>query len=42
MFSHVLSSYIPDGEQDALTFVVAGAILVWLTKVAQRDGAINC
>ena len=32
---------LPDGEQDALAFVIARTVLVRLAEVAQRDGAIN-
>ena len=41
MLAHVVTSHIPDGEQHALSFVVAGAILMGLPEVAEGDGAID-
>jgi hypothetical protein len=40
MVSHVVSCNIPNGEQDALSFVIARAILMGLAKVTKSDGAV--
>jgi len=37
----VLADVGPDREQDALTFVVAGAVLVRLAEVADHDRSVN-
>ena len=42
MLSHVLACEVPDGQQHALSFVVAGTILVRLAEIAERDRSINC
>ena len=39
--AHVLADAGPDGEQHALALVVAGAVLVGLAEVADRDGAVD-
>jgi hypothetical protein len=39
--AHVLAEHSPDGEQHALALVVAGAVLVGLAEVADRDGAVD-
>ena len=36
-----LSDIGPHGEQDALPFVVAGAVFVRLAEVTRRDGAVD-
>ncbi len=41
MFSHVSSSKIPNREQNALSVVIAGTVLVWRTKITQGNWAIN-
>jgi hypothetical protein len=40
--AHMFASNIPNCEQDAVTLVIASAILVWLAKVSKRDRAIGC
>jgi RluA family pseudouridine synthase len=39
--THVLTHHVPDGQQDALALVVAGAVLVRLAEVAERDGSVH-
>jgi len=41
VLAHVISDVGPNPEQDALALVITGAILVWLAKVAGRDGSID-
>jgi hypothetical protein len=41
MFSHVSSRKIPNRQQNTLSVVIAGAILVWRTKISQSNWAIN-
>jgi hypothetical protein len=38
----MFASDIPNCEQDAVTFMIASAILVGLAKVSKRDRAISC
>jgi hypothetical protein len=40
MVSHVVSCNIPNSEQDALSLMVARAVLMGLTEVAKGDGAV--
>ena len=37
----MVAGLVPDAEQDALAFVVAGAVLVGLAEIAEGDGAVN-
>ena len=39
--AHVLAGLVPDREQHALALVVAGAVLVGLAEVAERDRAVD-
>ena len=39
--SHVLAHFGPDVEEDALSFVVAGAVLVGLAEVAGGDRPVH-
>ena len=39
--AHVLADVGPDGQQDALALVVAGAVLVGLAEVADHDRAVD-
>ena len=39
--AHVISCLVPDAEQDALSLVVARAILVRLAEVAERDRTVD-
>ena len=39
--AHVVAGLVPDAEQDALAFVVAGAVLMGLAEVAECDGAVD-
>ena len=39
--AHVLAGRVPDGEQHALTLVVARAVLVRLAEVAERDRPVD-
>ena len=41
MLPHVLAHLGPQGEQDALAFVVAGAVGVGLAEVAGHDRALD-
>lgn len=41
MFSHVSPSEIPNGQQNTLSVVIAGPVLVRRTKIAQGNRAIN-
>ena len=41
MFSHVSSSKIPNRQQNTLSVVIAGAVLVWRAKISQGNRAIN-
>lgn len=41
MFTHVLAGNFPNCQQHALTLVIAGAFLVWLTKISDGDRAID-
>ena len=38
---HVLAGCVPDGQQNALSFVAAGAVLVRLSEIANRDRPVN-
>lgn len=40
--AHVFAGDVPDCEQDAVTLVVAGTVLVWLTEVAEGDRSVCC
>jgi hypothetical protein len=40
--SHVFTGHIPDCQQNAMTFMVARAILVGLSEIAQCDWPIRC
>jgi hypothetical protein len=40
--AHVLAGNIPNSEQHAVTFMIARTILVWLTKITERDWAVGC
>lgn len=42
MLTHVRSGDVPDREQDAVTLVVASAVLVGLSEVAQGDRTVDC
>ena len=42
VLTHVGAHVRPDVEQDALTLVVAGSLLVGLAEVARHDWSINC
>ena len=42
MLAHVFARDVPDGEQDAVSFVIACAVLVRLTKITKRDWAVGC
>ena len=39
--AHLLAGRLPDGEEYALAFVVARAVLVRFAEVAEADGAID-
>ena len=39
--AHVVAGLVPDAEQHALAFVVAGAVLVRLTEVAEGDRSVD-
>lgn len=41
VLAHVLARDVPDGEQHAVTLVVACAVLVRLTEVPERDWSVN-
>jgi len=41
MFSHVSSSKIPNRQQNTLSVVIAGAVLVWRAKISQGNWTIN-
>ena len=41
MMAHVLADVGPHGQQDALAFVVAGAVLVGLAEIAGHDRAVD-
>ncbi len=41
MLSHVVPCLFPDGQQNALAFVVAGAVLVRFTEIAECDRSVN-
>lgn len=41
VFPHVLGGNVPYGEQDALPFVVARAVLMRLTEVPQSDWSVH-
>jgi hypothetical protein len=41
VLAHVISHVSPDAEQHALAFVVTGAVLVGLAKVARGNGSID-
>jgi 23S rRNA pseudouridine1911/1915/1917 synthase len=41
MGSHDFAREVPDREQDALSLVVARAVLVWLAEVAERDRPVD-
>ncbi len=41
MVAHVFSRDIPNGEQHAMSFMVTRPVLVGLTEVAERDGAVR-
>jgi hypothetical protein len=41
MVAHVVSRNIPNSKQDALSFVIARAILVRLSKIAKSDWSVN-
>ena len=41
MVAHMSAGLLPDREQHALTLVVAGAILMRLAEVAERDRAVD-
>jgi hypothetical protein len=42
MVTHMLTRDVPDGEKDAMSLVIACAVLVRLSKIAKRDWAISC
>jgi hypothetical protein len=41
VLAHVIAHVGPDAEQDALTLVVTGAVLVGFAKIARRDRPVN-
>jgi hypothetical protein len=41
VLAHVPSCQVPDGQQHTLSVVVTGSILVWLSKVAERDRSVD-
>lgn len=41
MFAHVLPSNIPNSKKNTLPLVVARAVLVRLSEIANRDGAVD-
>ena len=41
MLTHVVAGLLPNGEQDALTLVVARPVLMGFTEVAEGDGSID-
>ena len=42
MLSHVFTGNVPDRQENAMAFVIARAILMRLSEVAERDWAICC
>ena len=40
MLSHIFAGEVPDGEQYALSVVVARSIGMWLAEVSNRDRTI--
>ena len=41
MLAHELAGLVPDRDQDALAFVVAGTVAVRLAEVADRDRSVD-
>ncbi len=41
VFSHVSSRKIPNRQQNTLSVVIAGAVLVWRAKISQGNWTIN-
>ena len=42
VLAHVVADVSPHPKQDALAFVVAGTVLMGLSKVAGDNGAVDC
>lgn len=41
MLAHLLADFSPDGQQDALTLVIAGPVGVRLAEIAGLDGPVH-
>ena len=42
MLAHHFAGFFPDRQEHALAFVIAGAVLMRLAKIAERDRTVNC